>query len=233
MNDLGGKRVTIWQDAAKISFDPGIFTIQMESVMRGTFWKSVALGIVILAGSTRAQAAQLWFNGTVLAPVADAGTAFSLTLAYTAGASFASIDSATLIIGTQKWGSLASGANQITIDASKTQMIIVANFAPSTPGNLGSTVANLTFNVTGNSTVPSQVASEANINALFSSQKSASGTFLLIPFAPPFSGPALTLAGDLYSVPEPTSGLFLSAIGIFAGCRYLRRRQLQRSASGC
>lgn len=193
--------------------------------MHRALWKSTLLAVAVLLGSAQTQAAQLFFNGSVVAPLADAGTAFRLTLAYTAGTGFATIDTATLTIGNQVWGTLIGATNQISIDATRTQFIIVASFAPSTPGNLGSTVASLTFNVTGKNAAPNQDASEANIESLFYNQHAASGTLLTIPFSPPFSGPFLTLAGDLNSAPEPTSVGLLLVLGVAVGVRCHRRRK--------
>lgn len=193
--------------------------------MQRALWKSTLFAVAVLLGAAQSQAAQLFFNGAVVAPLADAGTAFKLTLAYTAGASFATVDTATLIIGNQTWGTLVGSTNQISIDATRTQFIIVANFAQSTPGNLGSTVASLTFTVTGKNAASGQNASEANIDSLFYNQQSASGTFLTIPFSPPFSGAFLTLAGDLNSAPEPASVGLLVVLGAAVGVRCYRRRK--------
>ncbi|MFM7924439.1 MAG: hypothetical protein ACKPJJ_29805, partial [Planctomycetaceae bacterium] len=92
---------------------------------------------MLAVGQASANAAQLFFNGSVITPLADAGTRWGLVLTYTAGTSFATIDTATLVIGSQTWGTLLGSSNQISLDVTKTQMLIVASFGPSTPGNLG------------------------------------------------------------------------------------------------
>ncbi|MFM7830779.1 MAG: PEP-CTERM sorting domain-containing protein [Planctomycetaceae bacterium] len=193
--------------------------------MRRNFLKSLMLLAMLAVGQASANAAQLFFNGSVITPLADAGTKWGLVLTYTAGTSFATIDTATLVIGSQTWGTLLGSSNQISLDVTKTQMLIVASFGPSTPGNLGTTFSALSFAVTGFNAASSQNASEANIETIFKNQKTASGTFFTVPSAPVFSGSALTLAGDLNSVPEPASLGLLLGLGAIVGGRYYRRRR--------
>ena len=193
--------------------------------MRRNFLKSLMLLAMLAVGQASANAAQLFFNGSVITPLADAGTRWGLVLTYTAGTSFANIDTATLVIGSQTWGTLLGSSNQITLDTSRTQMLIVASFGPSTPGNLGTSFSALSFAVTGFNAASSQNASEANIETIFKNQKTASGTFFTVPSAPVFSGSALTLAGDLNSAPEPASLGLLLGLGAIVGGRYYRRRR--------
>ncbi|MFM8728183.1 MAG: PEP-CTERM sorting domain-containing protein, partial [Planctomycetaceae bacterium] len=193
--------------------------------MRRNFLKSLMLLAMLAVGQASANAAQLFFNGSVITPLADAGTRWGLVLTYTAGTSFATIDTATLVIGSQTWGTLLGSSNQISLDVTKTQMLIVASFGPSTPGNLGTTFSALSFAVTGFNAASSQNASEANFETIFKNQKTASGTFFTVPSAPVFSGSALTLAGDLNSVPEPASLGLLLGLGAIVGGRYYRRRR--------
>jgi hypothetical protein len=193
--------------------------------MRRNFLKSLMLLAMLAVGQASANAAQLFFNGSVITPLADAGTRWGLVLTYTAGTSFATIDTATLVIGSQTWGTLLGSSNQITLDTSRTQMLIVASFGPSTPGNLGTSFSALSFAVTGFNAASSQNASEANIETIFKNQKTASGTFFTVPSAPVFSGSALTLAGDLNSAPEPASLGLLLGLGAIVGGRYYRRRR--------
>jgi len=193
--------------------------------MRRNFLKSLMLLAMLAVGQASANAAQLFFNGSVITPLADAGTSWGLVLTYTAGTSFATIDTATLVIGSETWGTLLGSSNLITLDNSRTQMLIVANFGPSTPGNLGTTFSALSFAVTGFNAASSQNASEANIETIFKNQKTASGTFFTVPSAPVFSGSALTLAGDLNSAPEPASLGLLLGLGAIVGGRYYRRRR--------
>ncbi|MFM7168353.1 MAG: PEP-CTERM sorting domain-containing protein [Planctomycetaceae bacterium] len=193
--------------------------------MRRNFLKSLMLLAMLAVGQASANAAQLFFNGSVITPLADAGTRWGLVLTYTAGTSFATIDTATLVIGSQTWGTLLGSSNQISLDVTKTQMLIVASFGPSTPGNLGTTFSALSFAVTGFNAASSQNASEANIETIFKNQKTASGTFFTVPSAPVFSGSALTLAGDLNSAPEPASLGLLLGLGAIVGGRYYRRRR--------
>lgn len=193
--------------------------------MRRNFLKSLMLLAMLAVGQASANAAQLFFNGSVITPLADAGTRWGLVLTYTAGTSFATIDTATLVIGSQTWGTLLGSSNQISLDVTKTQMLIVASFGPSTPGNLGTSFSALSFAVTGFNAASSQNASEANIETIFKNQKTASGTFFTVPSAPVFSGSALTLAGDLNSAPEPASLGLLLGLGAIVGGRYYRRRR--------
>lgn len=196
--------------------------------MRVSLLKTVILAAALFVGQASTQAAQLFFNGSVITPLADAGTKWGLVLTYTAGTSFATIDTATLIVGSQTWGTLVGTSNQISLDVTKTQMLIVASFGPSTPGNLGSSFSALSFAVTGFNAAAGQNASEANIETIFKNQKTASGTFFTVPFAPVFSGSALTLAGDLNSAPEPASVGLLLGLGAIVGGRYYRKRRRER-----
>jgi len=197
--------------------------------MRGNVFKTVMLMTMLCVGQASTQAAQLFFNGSVITPLADAGTKWGLVLTYTAGTSFATIDTATLVIGSQTWGTLVGTNNQISLDSTRTQMLIVASFGPSTPGNLGSSFSALSFAVTGFNAASGQNASEANIETLFKNQKTASGTFFTVPFGPVFSGSALTLAGDLNSAPEPASLGLLLGLGAIVGGRYFRNRRRNRT----
>lgn len=198
--------------------------------MRHSVLKTMLLSAVLFLGQSSTQAAQLFFNGTVVTPLADAGTKWGLVLTYTAGTGFATINTATLVIGTETWGALVGTSNQISLDSSKTQMLIVASFGPSTPSSLGSSFSALSFAVTGFNAAGSQDASEANIETIFMKQKTASGTFFTVPFGPVFSGSALVLAGDLNSAPEPASVGILLGLGLIVGGRYFRNRRRNRDS---
>jgi len=147
-----------------------------------------------------------------------------------ASGAIANISSAVLTIGTETFllnTNVLSNPDTVTVTSvggpNNDTATLAMDFLGSSPGSVGSTVAILTsLVVNGKVDVPA-VASDANIAALAALGNLVTGGSLVV--APGFGGTPsnlITLNGSI-PVPEPSSVILLTGLGLVVGRRFLRR----------
>jgi hypothetical protein len=121
-------------------------------------------------------------------------------------------------------GGLGSSKNRIRIQNLNTLLVNV-NWTGDATNSFGTATSELALTINSTKTVAANVASQANIDFLIANANSITGTFDV---AGQGTLPDSTydLAGTLNAVPEPSTWGLLAGIGMVAGRRYLRRRQV-------
>lgn len=191
-------------------------------------------------GQRPAHAVAFIATGTVTGPAADIGKSFSLTANYTPSSSqAAAINSATLVVGSQTWSSVLGGSSPaITVASARNAFTIAAQFAGSTPGDVGNIFTLLSITLASTITVPLAQATEANINALYGAQSSFLGTLTIVGNTTGnFGGNTILLQGNPPAPPPAAAApgplpLF-GAASAFGFSRRLRQRihRLGRASS--
>jgi len=187
-------------------------------------------GLVLFASESNAGV--LKFAGTTSSAQSAAdGLAWSMDVVFTpASGAIANISSAVLTIGTETFllnTNVLSNPDTVTVTSvggpNNDTATLAMHFLGSSPSSVGSTVAILTsLVVNGKVDVPA-VASDANIAALAALGNLVTGGSLVV--APGFGGTGsnlITLNGSI-PVPEPSSVILLTGLGLVVGRRFLRR----------
>jgi hypothetical protein len=209
----------------------------MKALLRAAITACVAA--IAVTGS--ASAAQIYLTGITeegeLSTIPH--SPWSLLIEYTpaiAGISDidAVIDSADFRInrgGTlYQWNSLESSSqNRIRVAFYKTSYTIGLRFNPAvlpSGTTTGLSQADVDLTIGGGNALAVREATEANINALTASSTVTSGDFLLDDAAPfVLASGTVKLYGPPLAVPEPTSVMLLSGLGLVAGRRVMARRR--------
>jgi len=184
-------------------------------------------GLVLFASESNAGV--LKFAGTTTSGTPAANSLpWTLDVVFTpSGTAAANITSAILVIGSETFLRNTGGnIDSVTVNSvggsNNDTATLAIDFLASTPGSLGGTVAILTgLTVNGTVDVP-PVASDANIAALAGLGNSVTGGTLIL--LPGFGGVlnTITLDGTI-PVPEPSSVILLTGLGLVVGRRFLRR----------
>ena len=139
--------------------------------------------------------------------------AFSLSMTGSPAASFVDIK-----------GGLGASKNRIRVQNLNTVLVNV-NWTGDSTGTLGTATSELSLTINSTQSVAANEASQANIDFLIANANSITGTFD-VSGQGTLPDSAYDLAGTLNAVPEPSTWGLLAGIGMVAGRRYLRRRNV-------
>lgn len=196
----------------------------------------LAVAMVALALCSVANANPLYFTGSATGgnfPQVS-GTFVISNLAYTASAGQnAVVNSATFALSiagsstatfVDLKGGLGPAKNRVRVTTLNTVLINV-NWTGDATNSIGTSTTELQLTINSSKNVAANVASQANIDFLIANATSISG-FFDVTGQGSLPDSSYDLAGNLASVPEPSSWALLAGVGMVVGRRYLRRRQV-------
>jgi hypothetical protein len=211
-------------------------SFRQENFMKALLRAAITACVAAIAVTGSASAAQIYLYGTAEEEVApNVQSPWTLLVTYTPSTTYradvtAAVFQVTRFGTTYTWNSLESSTqNRIRISSFKNAYDLSIRFQGPSSTPIGSTTgqfqADVDITVGGGAVVALREATEANVNLLTSTGSLVGGKFLVDPDLPFDTDGMLPLDGVPRPVPEPTSVMLLSGLGLVAGRRVMARRR--------